>query len=143
MVVFSHTAGTSQSIIYKYHHNVFVPFQSIVTTGAQKWHAVTNPSGTLRLLALASDDGISFYLYNGWQFEKSHVSIASPSNTTSAVVNKIISFIQDGQVILGIGDNSTLNSNIFKLNFSVNIPVDQLHKDINSTCRRLKAKLAG
>ncbi|XP_071787615.1 uncharacterized protein [Asterias amurensis] len=140
LAVASGLAGASQSIIYKYFHNEFVPFQAIVTTGAHQWHAITNPSGTLRTLALASDSGISFYVYNGWIFEESSVSIASSFNPGR--IHSFISFIDGDQMLLGLADNSTYNANIIKLNFTVNSPVEDLHEAVNASCLKLKEKIA-
>ncbi|XP_038055210.1 uncharacterized protein LOC119727416 [Patiria miniata] len=139
LAVASDKGGPSQSVIYKYHRNEFVPFQSISTTGARLWHAVKNADGTLRVLALSSDDGITLYEYSGWRFELSTVLIAQPGDLQA---KSMTSFIQNSQVVLVIADNSTLNDNVYELTFHANYAVQQLHREASLSCIRLRAKIA-
>ncbi|XP_022092754.1 uncharacterized protein LOC110980413 [Acanthaster planci] len=134
--------GPSKSIIYKYHRNEFVPFQSILATGARVWHAVKNPDGTLRALALSSDDGINFYQYNGWRFELSTIKIPQPGGSVDMGVQSMTSFIESGRVVLVVADNSTLVANVFELKFRTNHAVQQLHRDASLSCIHLRSKVA-
>ncbi|XP_063847992.1 uncharacterized protein LOC135093049 [Scylla paramamosain] len=58
----------TESMIYKFYRNKFMPFQCIQTVAARQWVVYQGPKGEFLLGVVSGQNGVVFYQYNGWRF---------------------------------------------------------------------------
>ncbi|XP_030836291.1 uncharacterized protein LOC100888867 [Strongylocentrotus purpuratus] len=110
---------TPKSFIYKYNENKFIPFQCLEIADIRGWYTILDENKGFVNLIIYTATTITFYEYDGWQFQESTLQF-EPSSLAVPVcsISVIVSGYRANLVLASQSEQNETEMNLFKLQFA-------------------------
>lgn len=109
----------TNSVIYRFSHDRFVPFQVIPTTAATQIKAYEDPSISAFVLAVSDSNGVRMYQYNGWKFLPASVQ-SREGSLGPGVLSITVGTIGAERFLIASNPRTVTSSNVIRLEFEKN-----------------------
>ncbi|KAL0273346.1 UNVERIFIED_CONTAM: hypothetical protein PYX00_006037 [Menopon gallinae] len=130
----------TDSVVYKFEADRFVPFQNFKLNGVLQWLPIQGTNGEFLLLAVCSNTVIAFQ-YDGWRFTEVGLDFG-PSSFGRDVV-RMKSFERGGDIFLMAADKGSDGTgvNLWKVLFEKENILEDHRNHLEKWCKSMKLKI--
>ncbi|XP_044255131.1 uncharacterized protein LOC123005441 [Tribolium madens] len=131
----------TDSIIYKYVDNYFIPFQTFRLNGIQQWLPIQGEDDEFALIATSAFDGLKYFQYDGWSFSETVQKTVDLVRSAGIKSIRFAKFNNSYALVVSSKNNKGKTANIFRLEFTHLNVVNEIYADMSTWCDSGLAKI--
>ncbi|XP_015834885.2 uncharacterized protein clos isoform X1 [Tribolium castaneum] len=133
----------TDSLIYKFVDNYFIPFQTFRLNGIEQWLPIQGDNDEFALIATSRFEGLKYFQYDGWSFKETPQKTVDLLKKAGIKSIRFAKFNNSYALVVSSKNNKGKTANIFRLEFTHHNVVNEIYADLGTWCDSGLEKIGG